>query len=109
MMEKKDVLLKLFATSDYRTLSNLRKGLKLIADGHCGLTCAGELCSVGRSALQRGRLALLEGRDPEVNGRPTIFSASEKENVLNVLNQERKEGVNIDYKEGQRVVIKCYL
>lgn len=103
-MKKRDELLKLIATADYRGLSSLEKGLKLIADGHCGLIIAGELCSVSRSALQRGKRALAARRYPGINGRPTIFSHAEKENVVNVLHQEFQKGVIVDYEEGKRVV-----
>mmetsp|Transcript_5819 Transcript_5819/g.8087 ORF Transcript_5819/g.8087 Transcript_5819/m.8087 type:complete len:151 (+) Transcript_5819:21-473(+) len=108
-MKTRDELLKILALGDYRELSSLKKGLKLISDGHCGLTLAGELCSVGRSALQRGLKALTAGRDPGINGRPKIFSASEKENVVNILLQERQEGITIDYEEGKRLCQKEWI
>eukprot|EP00597_Dinobryon_sp_UTEXLB2267_P001265 CAMPEP_0170079116 /NCGR_PEP_ID=MMETSP0019_2-20121128/15583_1 /TAXON_ID=98059 /ORGANISM="Dinobryon sp., Strain UTEXLB2267" /LENGTH=273 /DNA_ID=CAMNT_0010292423 /DNA_START=966 /DNA_END=1788 /DNA_ORIENTATION=+ len=52
---------------------------------------------------------MIAGRDPGINGRPQIFSASEKENVVNILHQERQEGINIDYEEGKRLCQKEWI
>ncbi len=67
----------------------LQKCLKLVADGHCGTRVAAALCKIDRSKVQRAQKAVQDGRDPEVNGRPVIFSTSDKANLANEVEKRR--------------------
>jgi hypothetical protein len=82
----------------------VQKALKLVSDGHCSVNFAANICNISRSSLIRAREAIKKGREPQVWGRPKIFSDSEKENVIQIVSKEQKEGIKVDYAEGKRVV-----
>jgi len=103
-MEDLQTLKKLLALSEYRELPNIEKALKLVGDGHCGSRIAGVVCDISRNSIRRGQSAVKCGRNLQVNGRPSLFSIEEKENIAVSLRQERLEGNKIDYLEGKRMV-----
>ncbi len=63
-------LSKILATTGYRTLSNVEKAAKLVADNHCGMGLAAIVCQTTKTSLFRAVHAMLQGRNVGQTGKP---------------------------------------
>ena len=94
---------RLLTTNEFRGLSPVQKGIKLIEDYNVTFIKAAEICGVSKSKIQRAKQAENQGREPGINGRSILLKHSEEVEVLKIL-QTKTEINEVVIEEAQREV-----
>ena len=91
-------------TSDYRGLSPVEKGLKLMEEEEVSLRQAAETVGITISMLQRAQRALAEGRDVGKHGRPRILNTKEERMLVEAVVEAEIIGKALTHKRLREVV-----
>jgi transposase len=91
-------------TSEYRGLSQLEKGLKLIDEEGASLREAAEAVGITLSSLFRAKKARAENRDVGVPGRPRILNTKEEATLVQAIVDADIAGKPLTYKRLREVV-----
>jgi hypothetical protein len=89
---------RILATSEYRGLSKIEKGLKLINDENVPNKMAADILEIGHRNLDRAKVAFQEGRELGKNGRPPLFNEEETLSLVGHL-KALPADLRITYKE----------
>ena len=98
---------RLLTTNEFRGLSPIQQGIKLIEDYNMTFIKAAEICGVSKSKIQRAKQAQNQGREPGINGRPLLLKHNEEIEVLEIL-QTKNEINEVVIEEAQREVNKFH-
>jgi hypothetical protein len=84
------------ATSDFRGLTQMEKGMKLIEDLNISARIAADILEINQTSFRRALRARADGRQIGRVGKPPIFNEEEEINFLEYL-KSLPEDVRLTY------------
>lgn len=80
----RDVIIK---RREFRNISALEKAVILVQEHGGSVHGVAKLCDVDRNQLRRALKAIEEGRNIGVNGRPSLLTLKEEEQLISVVKE----------------------
>ena len=103
-MEKPKFSQHLLRTSDYRSLSDIERAVKLVKSGVLTGRAAARACNIPSTTLQRALVSTAQGRPLGIPGRPSFFNQAEKENFQQTILDRVDAGEQPSVSVAQEVV-----
>jgi hypothetical protein len=99
-----DSLAHIACLPEYRELSNVEKGLKLMKNEDCSIREAAAAVGIGAQQLWRAKIAQQENRDIGKKGRPRILNVKEEGELVSAIVKADIAGKPLTYKRLREVV-----